>query len=116
MKAKQLWFIEPGKVEIREHELGSLAQDDVLVKTKVSGISAGTEMLVYRGQVPQDLPLDASIKAFEGLDGSYPLPYGYACVGVVEETGSSVDKSIKGKKVFALNLTKGMVLSEEYFE
>ena len=101
MKAKQLWFIEPGKVEIREHELGSLAQDDVLVKTKVSGISAGTEMLVYRGQVPQDLPLDASIKAFEELDGSYPLPYGYACVGVIKETGSSVDKSIQGKKVFA---------------
>ena len=37
MKAKQLWFIDPGKVEIREHKLSSLAADEVLVKTKVSG-------------------------------------------------------------------------------
>ena len=101
MKAKQLWFLEPGKVEIREHELASLAPDEVLVRTKVSGISAGTEMLVYRGQIPKDLALDVSIKAFEGLDGSYPMPYGYACVGLVEETGRDLDKNLKGKKVFA---------------
>lgn len=101
MKAEQLWFIEPGKVEVREHELGTLAQDDVLVKTKFSGISAGTEMLVYRGQLPKNIPLDTTIKAFKGLDGSYPLPYGYACVGVIEETGSLVDKKLLGKKVFA---------------
>ncbi len=101
MKAKQLWFIDPGKVEIREHKLSSLAADEVLVKTKVSGISAGTEMLVYRGQLPKNVALDVSIKAFEGLDGSYPLPYGYACVGFIKDTGSALDKSIKGKKVFA---------------
>lgn len=101
MKASQLWFIEPGKVEIREHELSSLTQDEVLIKTKVSAISAGTEMLIYRGQIPQSLPLDTSIKAFEGLDGMYPMPYGYACVGIIEEAGSSVDKNLKGKKVFA---------------
>jgi 2-desacetyl-2-hydroxyethyl bacteriochlorophyllide A dehydrogenase len=101
MKARQLWFIEPGKVEIREKELGALASDEVLVKTKVSGISAGTEMLAYRGQLPEGLDLDVSIKAFEGLDATYPLPYGYACVGYIEETGSAVDKSLKGKKIFA---------------
>jgi 2-desacetyl-2-hydroxyethyl bacteriochlorophyllide A dehydrogenase len=101
MKARQLWFIEPGKIEIREHEVSPLAENEVLVRTKVSGISAGTEMLVYRGQLPHDMPLDASIKAFEDMDGSYPLPYGYACVGIIEEAGSALDKSIKGKKVFA---------------
>ncbi len=101
MKAKQLWFIEPEKIEIREYELASLAPDEVLVRTKVSGISAGTEMLVYRGQLPEDAALDVSIKAFEGLNGSYPMPYGYACVGLVEETGSALDKNVKGKKVFA---------------
>ncbi len=101
MKAKQLWFVEPGKVEIREFELGPLAPDEVLVKTKVSGISAGTEMLAYRGQLPEGLALDASIKAFDGLDASYPLPYGYACVGYIAEAGSAIDKSLLGKKVFA---------------
>ncbi|MBN4075814.1 MAG: oxidoreductase [SAR86 cluster bacterium] len=101
MKARRLWFIEPKVIEIREHELSPLASDEVLVRTVASGISAGTEMLVYRGQLPQDVPLDASIKAFQGLDGSYPLPYGYACVGVIEALGSALNKAIKTKKVFA---------------
>lgn len=101
MKAKQLWFIEPGKVEIRENELGPIADDEVLVKTLASGISAGTEMLAYRGQIPKDIALDTSIKAFEGLNGSFPLPYGYACVGIIAETGRTLDKNLKGKKVFA---------------
>ena len=101
MNAQQLWFTEPGKVEVREKELGPLAEDEVLVKTLASGISAGTEMLVFRGQLPKDIPLDASIKAFEGLDASFPLPYGYACVGSITETGSAIDENLKGKNVFA---------------
>lgn len=101
MKAQQLWFTKPGKVELRESELGLLAEDDVLVKTLTSGISAGSEMLVYRGQLPKDIPLDTSIKAFDGLDGSFPLPYGYACVGIIAETGSALSNKLKGKKVFA---------------
>lgn len=101
MKARQLWFTAPGKIEIRQQELGALAADEVLVRTKVSGISAGTEMLVYRGQLPEDLALDVSIKAFKDRDASYPLPYGYACVGHIQETGSALDKTLEGKKVFA---------------
>ena len=101
MKARQLWFTAPGKIEIRQQELGALAPDEVLVRTKVSGISAGTEMLVYRGQLPQDMALDVSINAFKDLDASYPLPYGYACVGHIQETGSALDKWLEGKKVFA---------------
>ncbi|MFL2840544.1 MAG: hypothetical protein ACJ0BT_01715 [Pseudohongiellaceae bacterium] len=101
MKAKQLWFTDTGKVEIIEHELSPLAQDEVLIRTLASGISAGTEMLVYRGQLPQNIPLDSSIKAFQGIDGCYPLPYGYACVGIIEGIGYGLDHNIKGKKVFA---------------
>jgi 2-desacetyl-2-hydroxyethyl bacteriochlorophyllide A dehydrogenase len=101
MKTRQLWFTEPGKVEIRESELGFLGKDDVLIKSLASGISAGTEMLVYRGLLPKDVPLDASILAFQGLDGSYPLPYGYACVGVIEQLGTAFDEKLRGKKVFA---------------
>ena len=101
MKSRQLWFTEPGKTEIRECELRALADDELLVKSLASGISAGTEMLVYRGQLPSDVPLDTSILAFQDLDGSYPLPYGYACVGVIEELGTTLDEKLRGKKVFA---------------
>ena len=55
----------------------------VIVSTLVSGISSGTERLVYRGEVPEDLALDDTIGALGGAF-RYPFPYGYACVGVVE--------------------------------
>src|SRR5205814_1960237 len=56
---------------------------EVIVSTLVSGISSGTERLVYRGEVPEDLALDDTIGALGGAF-RYPFPYGYACVGVVE--------------------------------
>ncbi|HCR69987.1 MAG TPA: oxidoreductase, partial [Anaerolineae bacterium] len=51
-KAKTLFFIAPKKIEIQEVELSSLKDDEVLVETICSAISAGTEMLVYRNQFP----------------------------------------------------------------
>jgi len=58
-------------------------------------------MWVYMGQLPEALALYVSIKAFDGLDTFYPLPYGYACVGYIEDAGSAIESSFKGKKVFA---------------
>ncbi len=65
-----------------------------------SGISAGTEMLVYRGQVPPALPLDLPT-----LAGSfrYPVKYGYASVGRVTAVGTAVDDRAPGDLVFALH-------------
>lgn len=103
MLAKQLWFIEPGKVEIREQEIGNLAEDEVLVRTLYSGISAGTEMLVYRGQLPADISLDASIEALKDSGSSYPLTYGYASVGIIEAVGSLVDIAVQRKLIFAFH-------------
>ncbi|MBI5841351.1 MAG: zinc-binding alcohol dehydrogenase [Chloroflexi bacterium] len=96
-KAKTLLFAAPNKTEIRESDLPALKEDEVLVETIVSAISAGTEMLVYRGQFSQAVDLHDSISS----DLSYPLAYGYACVGVVRETGIQIDKSLLGKLVFA---------------
>ncbi|MBT7450966.1 MAG: oxidoreductase, partial [Rhodospirillaceae bacterium] len=81
MNTRQLYFVKPHQVEIRERQLPSLEPDDVLVKNLYSGISAGTEMLVYRGQLPDDMALDESLAAFEKQRINYPLQYGYACVG-----------------------------------
>jgi 2-desacetyl-2-hydroxyethyl bacteriochlorophyllide A dehydrogenase len=54
------------------------------VKTIASAISHGTEMLVYRGEVPTDLPLDLPTLAG---DFSFPIKYGYASVGRVLDAG-----------------------------
>jgi 2-desacetyl-2-hydroxyethyl bacteriochlorophyllide A dehydrogenase len=67
-------------VEIWELPLPAPAPGQVLVRTLCSGISGGTERLVYRGDVPQDAALDDTIPALGGTF-RYPFPYGYACVG-----------------------------------
>jgi len=52
VKRKTVTFTAPRQVELREESLPVLGADDVLVETICSSISAGTEMLVYRGQFP----------------------------------------------------------------
>jgi 2-desacetyl-2-hydroxyethyl bacteriochlorophyllide A dehydrogenase len=103
VKTRQLWFTEIGKVEIREAELAELKEDQVQVRALASGISAGTEMLAYRGLLPKDLPLDISISTLQNQSTSYPFQYGYACVGLIEQVGHEQFSHLLGKKVFAFH-------------
>jgi 2-desacetyl-2-hydroxyethyl bacteriochlorophyllide A dehydrogenase len=96
-KAQTLYFISPKQIEIRETNIADLKADEVHVETICSAISAGTEMLVYRGQFPHLADIHDAVSN----DLNYPLAYGYACVGRVKETGTQVDKSWHGKLVFA---------------
>jgi 2-desacetyl-2-hydroxyethyl bacteriochlorophyllide A dehydrogenase len=98
--AQQLWFTAPHQVEIRSQLLPSLKDDELLVQTQCSAVSAGTEMLVYRNQIPADLALDASIESLQEST-RYPLQYGYAAVGKVQQVGDGIDKSWLGKRVFS---------------
>jgi 2-desacetyl-2-hydroxyethyl bacteriochlorophyllide A dehydrogenase len=86
--------------ELRTEPLPPLGADEVAVRAVASGISAGTELLVYRGQVPADLPLDLLT-----LAGSfrYPIKYGYASVGRVTAVGAAVRDLAPGALVFALH-------------
>lgn len=95
-----LYFTSPRQVEIREEALPVLRDDEVLVETLCSAISAGTEMLVYQGRFPRDVETDSVISSLRG-GFDYPLAFGYACVGIVRETGKKVDKSLRDKFVFA---------------
>src|SRR5437763_289369 len=81
--AHALFHTAPRRVEIRELPMPRPSAGEVIVSTLVSGISSGTERLVYRGEVPEDLALDDTIGALGGVF-RYPFRYGYACVGVVE--------------------------------
>jgi len=96
VKRKTLYFTAPRQVELREESLSALGADDVLVETICSSISAGTEMLVYRGQFPHLKDSHDNLSS----DLNYPLAYGYACVGVIRETGKQADKSLRDKIVF----------------
>src|ERR687885_2939811 len=97
MKAHALWLAGPRHIEARVEELDSPGPDQVLIRSRLSGISHGTEMLVYRGQVPRDLPLDLPT-----LAGSFafPIKYGYAVVGRVLDAGPDVVDPAPGDLVF----------------
>jgi 2-desacetyl-2-hydroxyethyl bacteriochlorophyllide A dehydrogenase len=101
MHGRSLYFTGTEALELRERDLDHAA-DELLVETRVSAISAGTELLVYRGEVPTDLPADETLDALDG-DFSYPLRYGYAAVGDVVETGAAVDENWTGRTVLAFN-------------
>ncbi len=100
MKQHRLEFIEPGRVEIKVGPAPQPAADQVLVQTLYSAISPGTEMLVYRGQWPQGVPVDSTIDALAG-SFAYPLAYGYCAVGRVIVTGADVSSDWLGRRVFA---------------
>ncbi len=95
-----LYFTGPRTVQVRPFALDPLAADEVLVETAASAISAGTELLVYRDQTPENMEIDEELTGFEG-DFSYPMQYGYAAVGQVTETGSDVDADWLGQTVFS---------------
>jgi 2-desacetyl-2-hydroxyethyl bacteriochlorophyllide A dehydrogenase len=95
-----LYFYEPGRVEVRPEPLPLPGPGQVLVRTLLSAISPGTEMLVYRGQFPGGTAVDPNISALAGAF-SYPLRYGYSCVGQVEMLGDGVASAWDGRRVFA---------------
>lgn len=97
-KKQTIYFTAPRQVEIREEQLPAPAAGQFLVETVVSAISSGTEMLVYRGQFPKNL-VDTHDALSSGI--RYPVPYGYACVGRVVDTGKRVDKAWRDRLVFA---------------
>jgi 2-desacetyl-2-hydroxyethyl bacteriochlorophyllide A dehydrogenase len=97
-KRQILYFTAPRQVEIREEPMPALLPGQLLVKTLVSAISSGSEMLVYRGQFPEQL-LDARDALSSGIQ--YPVAYGYACVGRVLETGAQVDQSWRDRLAFS---------------
>jgi len=70
---------------------------EIRIQTIASALSQGTEMLVYRGEVPHDLPLD-----LPALSGSFafPIKYGYAAVGCVIDVGAGVTEFQSGDHVF----------------
>jgi 2-desacetyl-2-hydroxyethyl bacteriochlorophyllide A dehydrogenase len=93
-QARAVFFVAERTVEVRDVALEPRPADECEVHTTVMAISAGTELLVYRGQQATGLAADDTIAS---LGGSlrYPLRYGYSAVGTVH-AGPQV-----GARVFA---------------
>jgi 2-desacetyl-2-hydroxyethyl bacteriochlorophyllide A dehydrogenase len=97
LEARALWFTAPRTAALRAETVALPGPGEVRVETTASAVSAGTEMLVYRGEVPQDLPLD--LPTFAG-SYDFPIKYGYAVVGSILDTGPDIDHLSTGDPVF----------------
>jgi len=100
LRARVLYFTAPYQVTVRQERLSPPAPGQVLVQTVISAISSGTELLIYRGQAPTDLPADETITALSGAL-TFPLKYGYAAVGRVIAVGSPAERAWQGRLIFA---------------
>lgn len=98
MRAHAVSFLAPRRVALAPLDLPEIGSGQTLVRTLYSGISAGTELLAYRGQLDPSLPLDESLGALQGTF-EYPFRYGYSCVGRVEKS----DELTEGTLVFAFH-------------
>jgi hypothetical protein len=96
--AQALWYVGPGRAEIREEKLGPLAPGAVRVRALHGAISRGTEALILAGRVPE-----SEYQRMRGpfMGGAFPFPakYGYATVGRVEMGPDD----LVGRNVFTLH-------------
>ncbi|VTU32404.1 zinc-dependent alcohol dehydrogenase [Variovorax sp. RA8] len=96
-ESRACWVEAPGRAGLRQAVLAGPGPGEVLVRALHSGISRGTELLVFRGEVPES-EYERMRAPFQ--EGSFPAPlkYGYASVGVVEQG----PQALLGRTVFCL--------------
>ncbi|MEG3626617.1 zinc-dependent alcohol dehydrogenase [Streptomyces poriticola] len=95
--AAAFWLDSPGRAGLRQVDLPEPGEDDVVVRTLYTGVSRGTETLVFGGRVPENQY--AAMRApFQEGDFPGPVKYGYLNVGVVEEGPAR----LAGRTVFCL--------------
>ncbi len=98
-QARAVQFVAPYRVDLADVGVPQPTNGDVLIRAEFSGISGGTEMLAYRGELDSSIPRDETLS---GLEGSfeYPFTYGYSAVGTVEASRSDIGE---GERVFAFH-------------
>ncbi|MER6224004.1 dehydrogenase [Streptomyces sp. 900105755] len=95
--ARAFWLRSPGHGELRDVALAEPGEGEVLVRALYSGVSRGTETLVFRGGVPESQH-DVMRAPFQEGDFPGPVKYGYLSVGVVEQG----PEDLIGRTVFCL--------------
>ena len=107
-RARALWFAEAGSCEIRSETISGPATNQLLVEMLYSGISRGTESLVFRGEVPAS-ESDRMRCPYMGGSFAFPVKYGYSAVGtVVQGTADLI-----GRPVFCLHPHQDRFVVEE---
>ena len=82
--ARALWYTAPGRTDVREAALARRGPGEAVVRTLWTGLSRGTERLVFEGKVSAAEGERMSAPMQEG-EFPFPVKYGYCAVGVVED-------------------------------
>ena len=98
LTARAFWTVAPGRGELRVEPLSAPGPEQVLVRALASGVSRGTEALVFAGRVPKS-EWRRMRCPFQAGDFPFPIKYGYAAVGVVEAGPGP----LVGRRVFCLH-------------
>jgi threonine dehydrogenase-like Zn-dependent dehydrogenase len=96
--ARSLWYMAKGAAELRAAPLPRPKPGEATVRTLFSGISRGTERLVFHGAVGES---EWERMRGPNQEGAFPFPvkYGYCATGIVEEGPAD----LLGKTVFCLH-------------
>ena len=94
-EARAFWVAAPGRGEVREERLRLPQPGELLIRARASGISRGTETLVFRGEVPRN---EWRRMRCPFQEGEFPAPvkYGYSVAGIVEDGPAEW----RGRRVF----------------
>jgi threonine dehydrogenase-like Zn-dependent dehydrogenase len=98
VEARAFWVTAPGRGELRSEALPEPGPGEVLIEARASGISRGTETLVFLGRVPPSQH-DVMRAPFQAGGFGFPVKYGYSSVGVV----AAGAPELSGRRVFCLH-------------
>jgi NADPH:quinone reductase-like Zn-dependent oxidoreductase len=98
IQAKALWYVAPDRAELREETVAEAGPEAVRVRALYGAVSRGTERLVGQGRVPAS-EFERMRAPFMGGAFPFPVKYGYATVGRIEEG----PPSLRDRVVFALH-------------
>ena len=104
--ARELWYVRPGVAELRPTPLAPPKPGEVRVRTHFSGISRGTERLVFTGQVPES-EYDRMRAPLQEGRFPFPVKYGYCATGIVEDGPADM----LGRHVFCLHPHQDMFIA-----
>jgi threonine dehydrogenase-like Zn-dependent dehydrogenase len=98
LEATALWYVARGRADLRPASLEPPREGEALVRTLWTGVSRGTERLVFEGRVSRS-ESERMRAPFQDGDFPFPVKYGYCAAGVVEEGPAE----LLGRTVFALH-------------
>ncbi|HSP23924.1 MAG TPA: dehydrogenase, partial [Saliniramus sp.] len=97
-EALAMFYVAKRRAVLNSVELSDRGEGEALVRTLWTGLSRGTERLVFEGRIPLD-EHDRMRAPFQEGDFPFPVKYGYCAVGVVEEGPAD----LVGREVFCLH-------------